>query len=111
MHYGGDDFHAHDQKTHKKIEINKKLSPLDIDKLNHYYPPISKLAPALTALKSQANSNKILLSDHQETNRNHRVEENNATDNNFANNKANNNAIDDYNNDQIMVEFIKVGHI
>lgn len=105
MHYGGEDFQAHDRKTHKIIEINKMLSPLDIDKLNHYYPPISKLAPALTTLESQANSNKILLSDHQETN--HRVEENNATDNNFANN----NAIDDYNNDQIMVEFIKVGHI
>ena len=50
MHYGGEGFHAHDKTTHKKIEINKKLSPLDIKKLNHYYPPISKLAPAVTAL-------------------------------------------------------------
>ena len=69
------------------------------------------MAPALTALESQGNSKKILFSDHQETNRSNRVEENNATDDNFANNKANNNAIDDYNNDQVMVEFIKVGHI
>ena len=43
MHYGGDVFHAIDKKTKQKIEENKELSPLDIKKLNHYYPPICKI--------------------------------------------------------------------
>ena len=44
MHYGGEVFHAYDKHTQQKIELNKQLSPLDIEKLNHYYPPISKLS-------------------------------------------------------------------
>jgi len=44
MHYGGEVFYAWDTTTHKKIEENTKLSPLDIQKLNYYYPPISKLS-------------------------------------------------------------------
>ena len=43
LHYGGDGFPAIERNTNKKIEVNKELSPLDIDKLNHYYPPISNL--------------------------------------------------------------------
>ena len=39
MHYGGEVFHAHDKTTGQKIQTNKKLSPLDIEKLNYYYPP------------------------------------------------------------------------
>ena len=42
MHYGGDVLHAIDKITKEKIEINEELSPLDIEKLNHYYPPIRK---------------------------------------------------------------------
>ena len=42
LHYGGEDFPAIDRNTNKKIEVNKELSPLDIDKLNHFYPPIGE---------------------------------------------------------------------
>ncbi len=45
MHYGGEVFDAYD-KENKKIGTNMELSPLDIEKLNYYYPPISKLASA-----------------------------------------------------------------
>ena len=45
MHYGGEVFDAYD-KENKKIGTNMELSPLDIQKLNYYYPPISKLASA-----------------------------------------------------------------
>ena len=43
MHYGGEVFDAYD-KENKKIGTNMELSPLDIQKLNYYYPPISKLS-------------------------------------------------------------------
>ena len=117
MHYGGNGFHAHDKTTHKLIGINKKLSPLDIKKLNHYYPPISKLAPAETTLESRANSNEIRLSSLYQ-NRSHRNEDLSkcesddyqyATSDNFTSNDAKNNTIDDQDNYQIMVEFNKAG--
>ena len=43
MHYGGKAFGAIDKETNKLVEVNKELSPLDIEKLNHYYPAICKL--------------------------------------------------------------------
>ena len=42
MHYGGQGFYATNKKTKQRIEQNTVLSPLDIEKLNYYYPPICK---------------------------------------------------------------------
>ena len=115
MHYGGEVLNATDNKTHQKIGVNRELSPLDIKKLNHYYPPISKLSLVELSLESWASSNKIRLSSiHQ--NRRHRNEDlskcesgDYATGDNFATNGANSKAIDDQINDPIiMVEFNKV---
>ena len=65
MHYGGEVFHAHDKTTGQKIQTNKKLSPLDIEKLNYYYPPIStttgKFAPAGITLDSGLISHEQIL--------------------------------------------------
>ena len=44
MHYGGEAFVAFDKRNHQRIQENTELSPLDIEKLNYYYPPISKLS-------------------------------------------------------------------
>ena len=52
MHYGGEVFHAYDSKTKKMIGTNKELSPLDIEKLNYYYPTISKLSSEGITLES-----------------------------------------------------------
>ena len=42
MHYGGPRFYATNITTKERIEENSELSPLDIEKLNNYYPPIRK---------------------------------------------------------------------
>ena len=125
MHYGGDVFHAHDLTTHQLIPENTKLTSLDIEKLNYYYPPISKLFLVGLNLESRASSNKMRLSSvhyyavqlRSAQNRRHRNEDlskcepgDYATGDNFTTNDANNKAIDDQINDPIiMVEFNKVG--
>ena len=118
MHYGGGVLDAHDSKTKKMIGTNKELSPLDIEKLNYYYPTISKLASAGITLETWANSNEIHLSSLYQ-NRSHRNEDLSkcgsgvyttvATGDNLADNDTNNNTVDDQSNYQIMVEFNKEG--